>query len=445
MFLNKRHAVVLGVLFMIALFGLEARAAVFLSVNPIDGGSGIRFERVLEGLKNTKQVQVRINSTNGQQYQVFQRVFEPITNEQGQALNISALETATMVNSNTSGSLYMQNGDHLSYSEQLIYTSSPTGAGDSFLIAYNALPEKINAGGHFTGKVVFTVRVLGQGNQEEAVVDFALAGVLLRQCTVQGGHDVARIRIKDNDINEEQADFIKIAFAQNGKERLSVYQELLQPLINQEGVELPLNVLKGQVALKHARGLVYTSNMDQDEARIYYTVDAAKILEADAGLYSGRVKYTVEAGEYHQEFDLDIELDVRAVFSMDIALPPEGVSFGHVLANAPAQEKQVAVTIKTNLHKPYQVIQSMSSPMINDKGKEFDKHGFTFKVNIAPDQKGRTKFTEESVVETGEYPIYYSDAKGSPATFLVSYQLKGYLDMSPGNFVAPLKFSLNQD
>ena len=80
-----------------------------------------------------------------------------------------------------------------------------------------------------------------------------------------------------------------------------------------------------------------------------------------------------------------------------------------------------------------------------EKGKEFDKKYFAFKVDMGPDQKGYTKFGDSSPVEVGEYPIYYSDAQGSPVVFSVTYQLKGYFEMSPGNFVAPLKLSLNQN
>jgi hypothetical protein len=115
-----------------------------------------------------------------------------------------------------------------------------------------------------------------------------------------------------------------------------------------------------------------------------------------------------------------------------------------VLATSPAQQKQVQVVVRTNLHKPYQVMQNMSSLMTNKQGKEFKKEHFTFKVDLK-EQKGRTRYTDFSPVETGEYPVYMSDSQGSSAAFIVMYQLQGYFDMSSGDFVAPLRFSLNQN
>jgi hypothetical protein len=87
----------------------------------------------------------------------------------------------------------------------------------------------------------------------------------------------------------------------------------------------------------------------------------------------------------------------------------------------------------------------MASLMTNEKGQEFDKQYFEFKVDLAPESRGRTKNTEYLAVEKGDQPIYYSDAKGSPVIFTVTYKIQGYFDMYPGNFVAPLKFSLNQN
>ncbi len=64
----------------------------------------------------------------GSRYQVFQRILEPIVNEKGDALNLQAIETQTLTNSNSYGTLYLQNSDHLSMGDQLLYSSSQSGA-----------------------------------------------------------------------------------------------------------------------------------------------------------------------------------------------------------------------------------------------------------------------------------------------------------------------------
>ena len=102
---------------------------------------------------------------------------------------------------------------------------------------------------------------------------------------------------------------------------------------------------------------------------------------------------------------------------MNITPPPGGVSFTHVLANSPPQDKEVMVTVLSNLHKPYQVIQDFQTNMTNQQGKEFNSKYFTIQVEIPSGQKGQTNFTEFSPVQTGEYPVFSSDARGSGATF----------------------------
>ena len=124
--------------------------------------------------------------------------------------------------------------------------------------------------------------------------------------------------------------------------------------------------------------------------------------------------------------------------------PPGGVSFSNVLPNSPPQDKAVVVTVLSNLHKPYQVFEDLQTSMTNQQGKEFDNKYFTLQVEIPSGQKGQTDFTEFSPMKTGEYPVFSSDSRGSGATFTVVYRLQGYGQMSPGNFLAPIRFSLNQ-
>ena len=78
-------------------------------------------------MDNKEEIHIRINSTNGSRYQVFQRILEPLMNEKGDALNLQAIETQTLPNSNSSGTLYLQNSDHLSMSDQMLYSSSQAG------------------------------------------------------------------------------------------------------------------------------------------------------------------------------------------------------------------------------------------------------------------------------------------------------------------------------
>ena len=165
------------------------------------------------------------------------------------------------------------------------------------------------------------------------------------------------------------------------------------------------------------RTLIYSSNKDEDNFVIYFLVNADQVQQQDAGSYTGKIKYIVETDQGKQEFPIDIQCDIPPVFSMNVTPPPGGVSFTHVLANSPPQEKEVMVTVLSNLHKPYQVLQDLQTNMTNKQGKEFDNKYFNIQVEIPSGQKGQTNFTEFSPVQTGEYPVFSSDAHGQRGHF----------------------------
>jgi hypothetical protein len=433
-------------------------ANVSLSVNPIDGSNTLRFQRTpVAGMQNKQEIHIRISSTNGSRYQVFQRILEPIVNEKGDALNLQTIETQTLSNSNSSGTLYLQNSSQLGMSDQLLYSSSQSGDSDMFIIGYSINQNLINTSGNFRGRLVFTVRGVGNDFSDQVTIDVFLETTSNLKVSIRGAHQQNRIRIKDTDTTQKAADSINISFSGNSGQEIRIYQEtesypqnnmeqVLGPDVLQldaEGQSEGLRI-QGLSPLGTGRTLIYSSDKETDDFIIYFLVNAAQAQQQDAGTYTGKIKYVVETGQSKQEYPIYIQCDIMPVFSMNITPPSGGVSFTHVLFNNPSQDKEVLVTVMSNLHKPYQVLQDVQSNMTNQQGKEFNSKYFTLQVEIPPGVKGQTNFTDFSSVETGEYPVYSSDSSGSGATFKVVYRLQGYPQMSPGDFSAPIRFSLNQ-
>jgi len=139
-----------------------------------------------------------------------------------------------------------------------------------------------------------------------------------------------------------------------------------------------------------------------------------------------------------------VQCEISPIFTINVTTPPGGVSYSRVIPNNPPQDKEVTVTVLSNLHKPYQVVQDVQSNMTNTQGKEFNSKYFTMHVEIPTGQTGQTNFTDFNSVQTGEYPVFSSNAGGSGATFTVIYRLQGYSQMEPGDFLAPIRYSLNQ-
>jgi hypothetical protein len=439
---------------LICLTGL-GWADVSLSVTPVDGSSTLRLGTV-QANDNKQEIHIRVNS-NGSRYQVFERIAEPIMDNQGNTVNLQAVEAQTLPNSNSYGTLYLQNTSALSMGDQLLYSSSQSGQGDSFIVGYSVNQNLINAGGKFRGRMVFTVRGMGDASSDQATIDVFIETSPSLQVVVKGAHNPRRIRIKSSDTSEKSADYINISFSGNSGQEVRIYQEMEGMPQNTSAQQLSNGVLQmdaqaqteglriaGLSSLNPNRTLIYSSNKSEDNILLYFLVDADQIQKQAAGTYTGKIHYVVETDRAKQEFPIDLQCEVPPIFSINITPPVGGVNFSHLLPSSPPQDKEVTITVFSNLNRPYQVLQEFQTNMTNTQGKEFNNKYFTVQVAIPVGQKGQTNLTEFSPVRTGEYPIFSSDAAGSGATFEVIYRLQGYAQMDSGDFTAPVRFSLNQ-
>ncbi len=446
-------------LFLLYFQAGSAFAALNLSVISLDGSNSLRLGRVIAGLDNKKQLRVRITATDGVQYQVFQRVLEPIVNEKGDNMDLQAIETATLSGTNGSGTLYLQNAQRLSMGEQLVYTSGQGGPSDEFQIAYSVRPDLLNASGSFQGKIAFMVRPVGAGVPQEVLVNMFLENTSDWKISVEGGRTLGRVMVKDSDTTPAKSDFVKISFSGNAGQDIRIYQETEIPPQNEMAQELGADALKfgveagssesvrisGVASLARTRVLLYTGRKADDNISVYFVTNPEMIGTQDAGSYAGKLRYVVERDNVSTPFSIDLECQVQPFFVMDLGLPVEGVKFTDVLPTNPPTEKEVQVTVRSNIKKPYQVAQSLPALMVNSRGEEIKKEYLTFKVEIPEGQQGRTRYRDFASIETGEYPIFSSDAEGTPAVFKVIYRLKGYPQMPGGEFNAPIRYSLNQN
>ncbi len=457
MTINPKNA--FFIIFYFFVMATISHAEVHLSVNPTDGSNSLRFERFSSTMVNQKGLRIRVTSTEGKSYQIFQKILEPLVNEKGETLDLKAIEISTEYNSNASGTLYLNNADRLSYGEQLIYTSGQGGEGDSFVIDYKIHPDELSEGGNFSGKLVFTVRVMGESKLDQAVMDVQIESADTWAVSVKGGRSPERVILKDSDTSEKAADFITIAFSGNNGQEVRIYQEVESLPQSTTAREISSDLIWFSVTgedpknmrvqepskLVRNREILYSGDKSEDNVMVSFWMDADRVMEQDAGTYVGKVKYIIERYDHQDELPIELECIIQPIFSIQVDLPPGGVSFTNVLPTNPPQEKEVLVTVKTNLNQPYQVTQIMSSPMTNESGKEISKEYLHLKVEIPEGQKGQTKYSDFSSMDKGEYPIFLSDLQGNPATFKVIYRLQGSAQLSSGNFLAPVKFSLNQN
>jgi len=120
------------------------------------------------------------------------------------------------------------------------------------------------------------------------------------------------------------------------------------------------------------------------------------------------------------------------------------VSFEGLLPNSPPQNKEVLLSVQSNLQRPYMVTQNVTTPLSNEKGDEFDGRYFRINEEFSGQQKGKLQYNEFVPIPAGETPLYISDAQGSSATFKVIYQQRPYPGMEPGHYKAAVIFSLGE-
>ena len=322
---------------------------------------------------------------------------------------------------------------------------------------YALNPDMVKASGNYIGRMIYTVRS-NDGGDGQASLTMNVQATPHWKATVSGSKASDSIIIDDKNVTEKTADFVKIAFSGNLGSEVRVYQEVATMPQSIDGTELgsdglifyatgQIDGLKAQTvsALPQNRSLLYQGSIADGAVLVYYQLNPKTLGDQAPGEYLGRIKFTVETDQGVQEYFINVKCRIQPVFTVNVTVPSDGISFEQVVPNHPAQEKVVLVTVTTNLRKPYQVTQSCQSPMTNEKGALINKEYFTQKVEMLQGAKGRTTFNDFLPVEVGDYPIYASDSKGDSAVFRITYKLHGYQGMSTGKFTAPIQYSLNQN
>ncbi len=433
-----------------------AQAALNLNANPADGGNTLRLGRVDDELEVTKAVKLRISSSDGKQYQVFQRLEETLRNERQNTLDHHALKAYAVSGSNSAGTLYAQQNEPLSLTDQLLFTSSPDGQSDTLTIVYAVDPQRLNVSGNFMGRIAYTVRALGGSGQDQVFLNVYLEASGQLKVEITPATSRTGIRLEHTPRSDKDDD-VRVSFSGNGSADIRIYQEVRQFPADDLGQEIDGEVFEFSTA--SARGeiyhiapekagrkkvLIYKSNENEDDFHVHFGLNHESLAALKAGVYRGKIILTVESSQGTNDFPLDVEIKVDPIFEVSVTLPPGGIKFPRILPSDPPQEHEVTVTVKTNLGKPYMVIHSMATPLINAKGDEIKAGHFMMKMELIGNSSGKISAGDFVPVQTGETPVFMSDAKGSPAEFKVLYRLRSYPDIAAGDYAAPIVFSLGE-
>ncbi|MFA5261790.1 MAG: hypothetical protein WC450_11240 [Candidatus Omnitrophota bacterium] len=453
----RKIAVLILSALIITLGFVDARAEINLSVMPVSGGNSLRFGRIFPGSEVNQEVRIRVTSTDGNQYQVFHRQADPFINEKNAPLGNDVISTYTLVGSNSSGTLYAQNVERMGSADQLLYTSGSGGESDNFTVAYAIDANRVSATGNFLGRIQYTVRPIGGAGQNNVILNATVEVSGDLTIEVEGSSTADTVRLQSKEGRDKEA-FVRLRFRENLGQEIKVFQEA-EPFPQDDLLaEIGENVIlfavsgstKGEMSpqapsrLMRKRSLVYSSRENEDTFYINFTLNQDPVEQQKAGIYKGRLRYLIETGQAEHPFDIALEVQIDPVFSIEVDLPSGGLNFERLLPSSPPITSEVNVQVKTNLGRAYAVMQSIVSPLTNEKGDVMPGEYFTIKGEVLGGTAGRAVCEDFCPAVTGENAIFFSDNKGAPSRFKMIYRLRPFPGMAAGSYTTSIRYSLGE-
>lgn len=452
----NRFVVTLGLCICGVLIGpVQTNAAI--TISPIEGGTSLQFSSQDVLSQTGREIRVRVTSSGGQQYQVFQRWIQPLSSNMGGFPGRDVLRFYGLSGSNGSGTLYGHVPEYIGMTDQLVYTSSPSGMGDSFTLVYQIDPDRLNVSGQLTGRLMLILRPIGSGEVEDAFLDVLVDADLGLDIAVSGDRGIQAIRLNTR-APDEYTDIVRFVINGNAGP-LRIYQEILNPIVSLEDqTPLPKGALRvsgsgytdgvkftGSADVDGNRTLIYESQRREDEWALQYELASSDLTPLKAGTYQGRIRYEIESGQIQKSFDFDVDIRVEPVFELSFTFPDGPVAFSKIFPGSGPQERSVLVTVDSNLQKPYVVSQKTPGRLRNEHGNTLESGYFMLKTTAPDELKGGLKFPEFTPVSIeDEQTLFISDRQGSPAEFNVFYRLVPYSDMSPGHYQTEITYSLGE-
>ena len=425
--------ILLTVLFAMA--AVSAHAAVTLTAVPIEGGNSLRFGRVGGSDEINRQIRLRINSTPGVRYEVRQRLVDPISDSHGNRLDPNVIMFYTLRGSNTHGNLYQDSLLSMDTNDQILYSSDPAGDSDTLIVSYNAYGKNIRTSGSFLGRMIFTVVPQGAGAPQEVLMNVYIDTESSFSVTLAPLTGSSDLRFTSETTGEIALNIQGVL----GKQ-YDVNQLMQEPLRNSSGDTLNDGAIKFSLYAPNGTSEVtagaplttkpiriYTSSSDgkADTLSLKFAFDPAVLAQLDAGIYRGMLLYDVKSqGAIITSIQVPVQAEVKSVFSLEVVSQEGGkLIFRNVTPHATLPDKQVLVRIKTNMKKPYCVVQKVGSLLTNAKGETIDMEKFRMRQFLQQGQPGAIVFADYTPIKVGDTIIFNSDNKGTPSEFEVDYNL----------------------
>ena len=449
---------ILAVFFGFCLFG-NAWAASTLSVTPLEGGNSLRFGRIAADNIINKQIRIRVASDSGVKYQIEQRLLEPLKDNKGVMLNYDAFTFYTLRGSNLAGSLYQDSPYRVDTFKRVLYVSSAAGTGDSFSVIYSIDPSKINISGNFFGRILYTFTPLGSGGtQKEVILNVYFETEKNFQVSLKTSSQSFRTLRLSSDKDKLEG-YLRISAEGFLEQKYDIKQVVQEPFKNEKGETIPLELVKvfassnkGQAyassptPLSRKPLLIYGSEIrgEGDEIVVNFSVDTEDFENLPSGHFKALVIYNVESsGSLIKRLPVDITLEIKPIFDIEIISESiDGLHFRNLKSGSGSIKKEVIIKVKTNLDRPYNVVQNLSTPLTNQSGNTIPLRFFRLKEEESKDNPGDIIFSQYTPLSLGDTRVFASNATGDSSEFKIIYSLEIPRDMIAGDYFTGLNYSL---
>lgn len=454
-----RKAPLIIFLLICFLLPLNSWAAASLSVTPLEGGNSLRFGRITTTSTINKQIRIRVTSDLGVKYQVEQRLLEPLKDNTGVMLNRDAFTFYTLRGSNLTGSLYQDTPYKVDTFKRILYVSSAAGTGDSFSVIYSINPDKINISGNFFGRILYTFTPLGSsGTQKEVILNIYFETEKAFQISLNTSSQSSRTLRLSQDRNRLKG-YLRLSIEGSLGEKYEIRQVVQEPFKNEREETIPLEIVKifassnngriyasSSTSLTRKSLLIYSSETQGkgDEIIINFSADINDFESLPSGYFKTLILYNIESsGSLVKQLPVDVIVEITPLFDIEvISESREGLIFRNLKSNSGTMEKEVTIKVKSNLRRPYNVVQNLSAPLTNKKGNTIPLRFFRLREEERKNNPGNIIFSQYAPLTLGDTRVFASNTTGDSSEFKIVYSLEVPMDTISGNYFTGLKYSL---
>ena len=436
-----------------------AYAAFNISVSPYEGGYDLRFGKIEPAMgRVNKEVIVDITTDINKQYRLIQVLQEPLTNREGDRFPQNSFLVYAVPGTNKYGSLSVEMETPVHMGRTVIYTSNQQGLSDSFSLVYSLIVPVDQPPGSYRGKLRLTLEPIGAAESPATAILDILAEVETESkitiTTASGGR---MIQLRTSPPEKRYSDVGVDILGGMGRQ-FKILQLLSAPLISPEGNTLDLDsvnvvvrggykgrALTNPTPLSLHQQTLYTSDPRGQADSFVITYSLGDLTGQKAGRYRGKIKYLLEGIQIANPLIdiLDLEIDYPEVLEL-VVTPELGTGFlrfDNLKPQEPPRISEVNIEIRSNIGKPYQVSQNITSLFASKEGRTIPKEYFSLRTE-ADRVSGKLKYPEKTQVKLGDMILFVSDEKGSPDKFKVIYELSIPPDLKAGDYSTRITYSI---